>query len=82
MKHKVLISLFFLLLFTLQQDQSIAVCENVTEITEVVSEPINPECDTNKIKNFLTSLDTLDRIVLVSYLVFAGTIIYLLSAGK
>jgi hypothetical protein len=82
MKHKILISFLFLMLLVLQQDYLISVCENSKTIADIEPEQIEASCETKKIKNFLTSLDRLDRIVLFSYLAFASTIIYLLYNGK
>jgi hypothetical protein len=81
-KHKILISFLFLMLFVLEQDQLVSVCESAKEVAESTPEQMDADCEAKKIKNFLTGLSPLDRIVLFSYLAFATTVIYLLYSGK
>jgi hypothetical protein len=52
MKHKILISLLFLMLFVLQQDQIISVCENSKAIADIAPERIDAGCEAKKIKSF------------------------------
>jgi hypothetical protein len=51
-KHKILISFLFLMLFVLEQDQLISVCESSKEIAESTPEQMGADCEAKKLKIF------------------------------